>query len=97
MRKTRVLLMGVVVLALAYPAGRVLGQAVFGSIVGSVTDSSGAIVPGAKITITDVTKGVNFETTANDSGNYEQQHLIAGTYRVRGASEPISAASERRS
>jgi hypothetical protein len=83
MRKIRVLLMGVVVLALAYPAGRVLGQAVFGSIVGSVTDSSGAIVPGAKITITDVGKGVNFETTANDSGNYEQQHLVAGTYRVR--------------
>jgi hypothetical protein len=83
MRKIRVLLMGVVVLALAYPAGRVLGQAVFGSIVGSVTDSSGAIVPGAKVTITDVGKGVNFETTSNDSGNYEQQHLIVGTYRVR--------------
>jgi Carboxypeptidase regulatory-like domain/TonB dependent receptor len=83
MRKIRVLLIAVVVLALSYPAGRTFGQAVFGSIVGSVTDSSGAIVPGAKITITDVGKGVNFETTANDSGNYEQQHLVAGTYRVR--------------
>jgi outer membrane receptor protein involved in Fe transport len=83
MRKIKVLLIAVVVLATAYPTSRMFGQAVFGSIVGSVTDSSGAIVPGAKITITDVNKGVNFESTANDSGNYEQQHLIVGTYRVR--------------
>src|SRR6516162_3490919 len=83
MKKMRVLLTGVVVLALAYPAGKVLGQAVFGSIVGTVTDSTGAIVPGAKITITDVGKGVNFETTSNESGNYTQGHLIVGVYRVR--------------
>ena len=83
MRKITVLLIGVVVFGMAYPAGKVLGQAVFGSIVGSVTDSSGAIVPGAKITITDVNKGINFEATSNDSGNYEQQHLIVGTYKVR--------------
>jgi len=83
MKNIRVLLIAVVVLAAAYPAGKTFGQAVFGSIVGSVTDSSGAIVPGAKITITDINKGVNFESTANDSGNYEQQHLIVGTYRVR--------------
>ena len=73
------LLAGMVALALAYlagPSGRLMGQAVFGSIVGTVTDSSGAAVPNAKITITDVNKGVNFTTTSNESGNYEQGHLI---------------------
>jgi len=60
-----------------------MGQAVFGSIVGTVTDSSGAAVPNAKITITDVNKGVSFTTTSNESGNYEQGHLIVGTYEVK--------------
>ena len=80
------LLAGLVVLALAYmpgPSGRLMGQAVFGSIVGTVTDSSGAAVPNAKITITDVNKGVSFTTTSNESGNYEQGHLIVGTYEVK--------------
>ena len=91
MRKTRVLLTVIAVLALAYPASKTFGQAVYGSIVGSVTDSSGAIVPDAKITITDVNKGVNFETKSNDSGNYEQIHLIVGTYKVRVEKEGFQA------
>ncbi len=59
------------------------GQAVYGSIVGTVTDSSGAGVPKAKVTIADVGKGVNYTTTTNDSGNYSQTHLIAGVYEIR--------------
>ena len=39
-----------------------LAQAVYGSISGNVTDASGAAVPNAKITITDVGKGVSFIT-----------------------------------
>jgi len=59
MKNIRVLPIAVVVLAAAYPAGKTFGQAVYGSIVGSVTDSSGAIVPGATVTITDVGKNVS--------------------------------------
>jgi len=70
------------VLLAAFP-GRTFGQAVFGSIVGTVTDEQGAAVPNAKVTITDVNKGVNYLTTSNESGNYQQTHLIVGTYRVR--------------
>ena len=61
----------------------VRGQAVYGSIVGTVTDSSGGAVPKAKVTIADVGKGVNFSNTTNESGNYSQTHLIAGEYEVR--------------
>src|SRR5437762_230869 len=62
---------------------KLAAQAVYGSIVGNVTDSSGAAVPKAKVTIIDVGKGVNFTTAANDSGNFSQIHLIAGLYEVR--------------
>src|SRR5579871_1001705 len=59
------------------------GQAVYGSIVGTVTDSSGGAVPNAKVTIRDVGKGVVYTTTTNETGNYSQIHLIVGTYEVR--------------
>jgi hypothetical protein len=58
------------------------GQAVFGSITGTVSDPSGAAVVGAKITIIETGKGVSYSTVTNDSGNYLQTHLIVGTYDV---------------
>src|SRR5207237_1535671 len=81
--KSWLLLAGLVLLGVAHPAGRMLGQAVYGSIIGTVTDSSGAAVPNAKVTITNVDKGVIVTTATNESGNYEQQHLIVGTYDVK--------------
>src|SRR5215471_14165735 len=59
------------------------GQAVYGAISGNVTDSSGAAVPRAKVTITDLGKGVIYNTSTNESGNYSQTHLIVGLYEVR--------------
>jgi hypothetical protein len=58
-------------------------QAVYGNIVGTVTDSTGATVPKAKVTVRDMGKGVSFETTTNETGNYSQTHLIVGIYEVR--------------
>ena len=59
------------------------GQAVYGSIVGTVTDSTSAAIPHAKITVRDVGKGVTYTTAANEAGNYSQTHLIVGIYEVR--------------
>lgn len=69
------------VLALIGP--RAFGQAVYGNIVGTVVDQSGAAVANAKVTITDTQRAVNFNTTSNDNGNFTQRFLIAGTYQVR--------------
>ena len=74
---------GIAVFALLSASCAINAQAVYGSIVGTVTDSSGAAVAGAKILITDVNKGVSFNAVTNESGNYSQLHLIAGTYQVR--------------
>jgi len=58
------------------------GQAVFGSIIGTVTDPQGNAVAGAKVTVTSVTKSTVFETTTNESGNYSVTHLIPDTYKL---------------
>jgi len=46
------------------------GQAVYGSILGTVTDPQGAAVAGAKITVTNQRKGTTDQTTSNADGNY---------------------------
>jgi len=57
-------------------------QQVFGSIVGTVTDPTGASVNNAKITISDTQKGTKFEVITNESGNYIKGQLIPGQYQV---------------
>jgi outer membrane receptor protein involved in Fe transport len=58
-------------------------QAVYGSIVGTVVDSSAAGVPNAKVIITDLNRSVTFTASTNDSGFFTQRFLIVGRYQVR--------------
>ncbi|HEV2424725.1 MAG TPA: TonB-dependent receptor [Terriglobia bacterium] len=58
------------------------GQAVSGSIFGTVTDPAGGIVPGATVTIRDLDRGVDYHAQTITDGNYIQTHLLAGRYRV---------------
>src|SRR5438876_9203553 len=62
--------------------GTLFGQATSGGIFGTVTDPTGAVIAQAKVTLTDVSKGVTVTTTTNESGNYTQTHLTVGTYKV---------------
>ncbi|MBV8629702.1 MAG: TonB-dependent receptor, partial [Silvibacterium sp.] len=57
-------------------------QAVYGTIFGSVTDNTGAAIPGATITITDTNKGTSVTATANAAGEFTIGHLIPDTYDV---------------
>jgi hypothetical protein len=59
------------------------GQAVYGSVLGTVTDPSGAAVNGAKVTVISQSKNVSTEVTSNESGNYSVTHLIPDVYTVR--------------
>ena len=54
-----------------------------GSIQGTVTDPSGAVVNGAKITITEKSKGVSISRTSDSKGAYTSGALIPGYYSVR--------------
>src|ERR1700719_398809 len=73
----------------------VWGQAVYGSIIGTVTDPQGAAVANAKVTVTDQRKGTTDTTTTNDSGNYSVTHLIPDVYTVR-VEAPGFKASEQK-
>lgn len=53
-----------------------------GSIVGSVTDPSGAVVPNAKITLKDVSRGGTQEATTNKDGSYRFDLLLPGSYSL---------------
>src|SRR4029079_1234133 len=69
----------------------VFGQAVYGSIFGTLTDPSGAAVANAKVTVTSATKGTSVETTTNGDGNYSVTHLIPDVYNVRGENAGFKA------
>ncbi len=58
-------------------------QAIYGAMYGTVTDSSGAVVPGATVTVTDVQKGTVTTATTNGSGSWTVEHLIPDTYSVK--------------
>ena len=54
-----------------------------GTIVGTVTDSSGAVVPQAKVTATRVDTGVSQSTVTGSAGTFAIPRLDVGTYTVR--------------
>ncbi len=53
-----------------------------GRILGTVTDQSGAVIPGAKITITNLETNLSYETESDAEGHYESLPLRIGTYSV---------------
>ncbi len=61
---------------------QVYGQAVNATLVGTVTDVSGAVVPGATIAIREVNTGITRSAETNESGNYVFADLKPGTYQV---------------
>ena len=58
-------------------------QAIYGSIFGTVSDASGAVIPNATITVTDVAKGTVVTVTSNAAGDYSVPHLIPDTYNLK--------------
>jgi hypothetical protein len=63
-------------------AGLAYSQAVNATLLGTVTDASGAVVPNAKVTITEVNTGVSRSGQTNESGNYTFPDLPPGQYAV---------------
>src|SRR6201988_5374643 len=59
-----------------------LAQGIFGSISGVVTDSSGAVVTGATVKVTNVDTNVTTTWRTNGAGVYNVTSLNPGTYRV---------------
>src|SRR5580692_5287077 len=62
-----------------YPA---LGQGIFATLTGVVSDPSGGVVPNAKITLRDSTSGSTRDTTTNGEGYYTFASVPVGTYEL---------------
>jgi hypothetical protein len=63
------------------------GQAVSGTLVGTVQDSSGAAVAKAPVTATQTETGTIYQTVTNDTGNYTIPSLPPGRYSVAVAAQ----------
>src|SRR6266852_4679567 len=71
------------VLALSWLlAGLSYGQAVNGTLLGTITDSSGAGVPNAQVTVTETNTGISRSTKTSEAGNYLFADVPPGTYQV---------------
>ena len=68
---------------LAVAAGSIYAQSSSGTIVGTVTDASGAVVPAAAVTITNKATASARNTVADGSGNFSAPALPAGDYEVK--------------
>ncbi len=68
----------------------VLAQTERGSISGVVTDSTGAVVPGATVTITNLATKSSQTLTTNDQGLYEAPFMLPATYKITAAAPGFS-------
>lgn len=64
------------------PAGAA-AQELYGSVVGSVQDHSGAVIPGASVQLANRETNLVLTTVSNDSGAYTFTNVLPGTYDVK--------------
>ena len=60
-----------------------LAQSTTQTVQGLVTDATGAVIPGAEVTLTNVATGVQQVATTNATGNYTFTLVLVGNYEVR--------------
>src|SRR5207237_7418825 len=68
-------------------------QAITGDILGTVQDSTGGVVPGAKVTLTTVDTGLKFEATSDDGGTHLFDQPTPAHYSLHAAKEGFHAAT----
>lgn len=70
-----------------------MGQSERGSISGTVTDASGAVVPEARVTVTDVATNTSVTLVTSPAGDYTAPNLSIGRYTVRVEKQGFRAAA----
>ncbi len=72
-----------IVLCLAAFVQTASAQVLYGSIVGTITDSTGAVIANANVTLTEAATGLTREYTTNETGGFVANNLPQGRYEVR--------------
>ncbi len=81
MKQVSMVLLASSLLAIVF-APETTAQVERGSIVGTTSDKSGAVVPGVEVTVTNESTNVAVVVRTDDSGNYAAVNLLAGSYTV---------------
>jgi hypothetical protein len=79
-RNAKHLLLSTSLLLLAVTAAH--AQVTTGTILGTVTDPSGAAIVGANVTVTDIDKGTVVTRKTDETGSFQFPFLIPGNYKV---------------
>ena len=79
---------------LAIAAVPVLAQMDQGAINGTVQDSTGAVIPGAQVTLTDVNNNLQFQTVTDGSGVYTFSPVKIGKYTVSASAPGFSKTTQ---
>ncbi len=80
------------VAALSVLAGPILAQQDQGVITGTIADATGAVVPGASVTIREMNTGITVQKEANASGIYVSGPLKVGMYEISVGTEGFKTA-----
>lgn len=81
------------VAALAIPTAMLFGQAITGDLVGTVTDATGAVVPGTAVTAQNDETGVKTRATAGSGGEYRFTNLAVGNYTLTASATGFTTAT----
>ncbi|MBB5057911.1 hypothetical protein HDF16_002617 [Granulicella aggregans] len=82
MKRFAALISPLLLLCLICISGTALGQSISGTLVGLVTDPSGAAVIGAKVTVRDTATNQSFQLTTGKDGEYRAPNLEPSTYEI---------------
>src|SRR5258706_5214027 len=74
---------GVAALAAVVISSALWAQSERGTITGTVQDATGAVVPGARISLTNTLTGVAFTIPSNEAGEYTVPQLPVGVYTIK--------------
>ena len=80
-----VLLLAIAMVVHAFTTSTAMGQSTIatGSIQGTILDSSGAVIPSAKVTIRNKDTGQTFQVATSSSGAYTSGAIVPGNYSAR--------------
>ena len=85
--------LAVLALLLAFPLAAV-AQITTATIVGTITDPSGAILPGAQVTARNADTGLTRTVTTNESGSYRLEFLPVGNYALEVTANGLKKATQ---
>ncbi|MBO0800757.1 MAG: carboxypeptidase regulatory-like domain-containing protein, partial [Blastocatellia bacterium] len=81
-RKLSVFTLSILVSLMALQGIKTVAQTFYGSISGNVTDSNGAVVPTARVTLTSLGTSERRVVETGTDGNYQFVNLVPGRYRI---------------